>query len=47
MADVIPLDEFERKAAKQHAHTVASLRTLADQLRAARAAVRVRVGRAV
>ena len=32
MSDVIPLDELERKAAKQHAATVAALRTLADQI---------------
>lgn len=31
-ADVIPFDEFERKAAQQLGSTVAALRTLADRL---------------
>jgi hypothetical protein len=32
MADVIPLDEFERKAQREHARVVSALRDLADRL---------------
>ncbi len=32
MADVIPLDEFERKTQREHARVVQALRELADQV---------------
>ncbi len=34
MADVIPLDEFERKTQREHARVVQALRELADQVQA-------------